>query len=212
MNPERDIQQVSDVLRTGTSRARSSKSRIVQTREGPVPGGFWQCRRGSQVRITVGRWTKVGGRKELLSPTHVLLLIEGEHGGNEPSGGFPVGANSCGASRAVASLRGVRRTTGFASLARLALEQELLLSTLQERLKALLLPKGETLLNLSGHAQALGHRGEQELRAALLQLSIVVTPLSHAVPAPCHGADHAQTAAGRDVQHGAGGKCADRAA
>ena len=98
--------------------------------------------------------------KELLSPTHVLLLIEGENGGNEPCGGFPVGADSCGASRAVASLRGVRRTTGFASLARLTLEQELLLCTLQERLKALLLPKGETLLNLSGHAQALEHHGE----------------------------------------------------
>ena len=38
MNPARDIQQVSDVLGTSTSRARSSKSRIVQAREGPVPG------------------------------------------------------------------------------------------------------------------------------------------------------------------------------
>ena len=56
------------------------------------------------MRTTVSKWTKVEGRKELLSPTHVLLLIEGEHGGNEPSGGFPVGANSCSASRAVASL------------------------------------------------------------------------------------------------------------
>ena len=83
------------------------------------------------MRIAVGRWTKVGGRKKLLSPTHVLLLIEGEHGGNEPSGGLPVGANGCGASRAIASRRGVRWTTGFVSLARPALEQKLLLSTLQ---------------------------------------------------------------------------------
>ena len=67
------------------------------------------------MRTTVGRWTKVGGRKELLSPTHVLLLIEGEHEGNEPSGGLPVGANGCSASRAIASRRGVRWTTGFVS-------------------------------------------------------------------------------------------------
>ena len=102
------------------------------------------------MRITVGRRTKVGGRKELLSPAHVLLLIKGKHGGNEPSGSLPVGANGRGASRAIASLRGVRRTTGFAPLACLALEQELLLSTLQERLKVLLLPKSEAFLNLGG--------------------------------------------------------------
>ena len=82
--------------------------------------------------------------------------------------------------------------TVFVSLARPALEQELLLSTLQERLVALLLPKSEALQNLGGHAQALGHRREEEFRAALLQLSVVITPLGHAVPAPRHGTDHAQ--------------------
>ena len=48
MNPARDIQQVSDVLRTGASRARSGESRVVQAREGPVPGAFWQCREGAR--------------------------------------------------------------------------------------------------------------------------------------------------------------------
>ena len=62
----------------------------------------------------MGRQTKVGGRKELLGPAHVLLFSEGKHGRDEPCGGFPVGANSCSASRTVASLRGVSRTTGFA--------------------------------------------------------------------------------------------------
>ena len=37
MNPARDVEQVSDVLRTSPSRATSSESRIVQTREGPCP-------------------------------------------------------------------------------------------------------------------------------------------------------------------------------
>ena len=154
------------------------------------------------MRITVVRWTEVGSRKKLLSPAHVLLLVEGEHGGNEPSGSLPVGANGRSASRAIAPRRGVRWTTVFVSLARPALEQGLLLGTLQERLVALLLPKCEALQNLGGHAQALGHCREEEFRAALLQLSVVITPLGHAFPAPCHGTDHAQAATGRNVQDG----------
>ena len=106
VNPARDVQQVSDVLGTGASRARSG-------------GALWQSGRGSQVRITVGRWTKVGGRKKLLSPTHVLLLIEGEHGGNKPSGGLPVGANGCSASsRDRLALRGQVDQLFFVTLAR----------------------------------------------------------------------------------------------
>ena len=124
-------------------RARSSESRVVQAREWPVPGGLWQSRRGSQMRITVGGRTKFGGRKELLSPARVLLFGEREHGGDKPRGGFPVGANSCGSSRSVAPLRGVRRTTGFPPLPCLALKQELFLGALHERLKASLLPKSE---------------------------------------------------------------------
>ena len=77
-------------------------------------------------------------------------------GSHEPSGGLPVGTNGRGASRAITSRRGVRWTSGFVSLARPALEQELLLSTLQKRLEALLLPKSETLQNLGGRTQALG--------------------------------------------------------
>ena len=203
MNPARDIEQVCDVLWACPGRARSSESRVVQAREWPVPGGLWQGRRGSQVRITVSGRTKVGGRKELLSPARVLPFSEGEHGGDKPRGGLPASANSCGASRTVTPLRRVRRTTEFAPLPCLALQQELFLGALQERLKASLLPKSETFLNLRGHAQALRHRGQQEFGAAFLQLSVVIPPLSHAVPALRHHADHAQTTAGRDVQNGA---------
>ena len=132
------------------------------------------------MRITVGGRTKVGGRKELLSPARVLLFSEREHGGDKPRGGFPVGTNSCGTSRTVAPLRGVRRTTGFPPLPCLALKQELFLGALQERLKASLLPKSEPFLNLRSHAQALRHCGQQELGAAFLQLSVVISP-----PEPC---------------------------
>ena len=203
VNPARDIEQVCNVLWACPGRARSSESSIVQAREWPVPSGLWQSRRRSQVRITVGGRTKFGGRKELLSPARVLLFREREHGGDKPRGGFPVGANSCGTSRTVAPLRGVRRTTGFPPLPCLALKQELFLGALQEHLKASLLPKSEPFLNLRGHAQALGHCGQQELGAAFLQLSVVISPLSHAVPALCHHADHAQATAGGDVQNGA---------
>ena len=108
MNPARDIEQICDVLWACSGRAWSSESGIMQAREWPVPGGLWQSRRGSQVRITVGGRTKVGGREELLSPARVLLFRKREHRGDKPRSGFPVGANSCGASRTVAPLRGVR--------------------------------------------------------------------------------------------------------
>ena len=102
MNPARDIEQVCDVLWACPGWARSSESRTVQAREWPVPSGLWQSRRGSQVRITVSGRTKVGGWKELLGPARILLFSEGEHGGDKPRGGFPVGANSSGTSRTVA--------------------------------------------------------------------------------------------------------------
>ena len=45
-NPARDVEQVSDVLRAGACRARSSESRVVKAREGPIKGALWKCRRG----------------------------------------------------------------------------------------------------------------------------------------------------------------------
>ena len=82
VDPARDVEQVCDVLWACPGRARSSESRIVQARERPIPGGLWQSRRRSQLRITVGNRTEVGGRKELLGPARVLLFIEREHGEN----------------------------------------------------------------------------------------------------------------------------------
>ena len=83
------------------------------------------------MRVAVSRNAKVRGREEFLSPAHVLLLVKREHGGNKPSGGLPVGADCRGASGAITTGRGVCRARIFASLVRLAFEQELLLNTLQ---------------------------------------------------------------------------------
>ena len=103
MDPARNVEQVGDVLRSSASRARSGEGRVVQAREGPLPGIVRLCRRGCQVRVTVSRCAKARSREEFLSPAHILMLVEREHGGDKPGGGLPVvGANSRGASRAVA--------------------------------------------------------------------------------------------------------------
>ena len=59
MNPARNIEQVSDVLRTSPSRTWSSESRVVHTREGPVPRWTLAKQEGEPIEDHSGRLTQV---------------------------------------------------------------------------------------------------------------------------------------------------------
>ena len=68
-------------------------------------------------------------------------------------------------------------------LASLAVGKELFLGTPEEILKTGLFPEGEALGHLGCGAKPRGYRGQQELRAALLEQRDIVTAPGHALPA-----------------------------
>ena len=158
-----------------------------------------------QCRVAVGLPFKGGGGEKLSGPGDVLLLLlEGEHRRDKPRGGLAVRANSGCSASAVSSRWGIRLGVTLLPLARFAVDEELFLGTPEEVLKTAFLPESEALSHFGRGAKPWGYGGQEELRAPLLQQRTVIAAPGHALPAMLGGRDHAQAAAGGDVEQSVG--------
>ena len=162
MNPPRHAEHVRDVFRSSARGAWSCESGVVQSGEGPIPVLTVRGGERRRSRVPVGLRSQGGDGKELLGLGKILLLLEGEHRRGKSRGGLVVDGR-CSAST-VSSRLGITLSITFLPLANFAENKELLLGEPEKILKTALF-----LDHLGCSIKPWGYRGQQELRAPLLQ-------------------------------------------
>ena len=167
VNPARYAQHVRDVLRASAGGACCSDGRTVQAGEGPIP--VLSRARRLQQRVTEGlraleRWwegaqvrSSFSSQESIEETRPVVALREGTN-------------SSRSACAIIGACKGAKLTATLLPLASLAIDQEMFFGLSKWILEAALLPSQTvTFGNLVCRAQARGHRGQQEFRAALFQ-------------------------------------------